>query len=54
MWWIVGLLLMGVFGRALAQDISGRSEQMEADFLRVYQQDVRIAPGCHTPVVLQR
>ena len=31
MWWIVGLLLMGVFGRALAQDNPAGSEQMEAE-----------------------
>jgi hypothetical protein len=34
MWWIVGLLLMGVFGRALAQDNPAGSEQMEAENAR--------------------
>ena len=34
MWWMVGLLLMGVFGRALAQDSSGGSEQMEVENAR--------------------
>ena len=29
MWWIVGLLLMGVFGRAWLQDNPAGSEQME-------------------------
>ena len=97
MWWIVGLLLMGVFGRALAQDnarhhgpiAQGRKgdrvaedgwQRMAADthrshvyrvsvqrksgslimgrrcqptvLLRVYQKDVRIALGCHTPIIL--
>ena len=32
--WIVGLLLMGVFGRALAQDNPGGSEQREAENAR--------------------
>ncbi len=34
MWWMVGLLLMGVFGRALAQDNSAGSEQMEVENAR--------------------
>ena len=34
MWWIFGLLLMGVFVRALAQDNPGGSEQMEAENAR--------------------
>ena len=34
MWWIVGLLLLGLFSRALAQDNPGGSEQMEAENAR--------------------
>src|SRR4029450_6220763 len=34
MWWMVGLLLMGGFGGALAQDNSGESEQMEVENAR--------------------
>jgi hypothetical protein len=34
MWWLVGLLLMGVFSRALAQEGSAGSEQMEAEEAR--------------------
>jgi hypothetical protein len=34
MWWMVGLLLMGMFGRALAQDSLGGSEQMEVENAR--------------------
>ena len=31
MWWMVGLVLMGVFGRALAQDSRGSTEQLEVE-----------------------
>ena len=34
MWWIAGLLLVWVFGRALAQDDPGGSEQMEVENAR--------------------
>ena len=34
MWWIVGLLLMGMFGRALAQDNPAGSEQIEVEEAR--------------------
>ena len=34
MWWIVGLFLMGMFSRALAQDSLGGSEQMEVENAR--------------------
>ena len=34
MWWIVSLLLMGVFGDALAQDNPGGSEQVEVENAR--------------------
>ena len=42
-WWIVGLLLMGVFGRALAQDNPGEASR-----------GVQIALECHTPIIVQR
>ena len=41
--WIVGLLLMGVFGRALVQDNPGKASR-----------GVRIALECHTPIIVQR
>ena len=34
MWWMVGLLLMVVFGRALAQDSPGESVQIEVENAR--------------------
>ena len=34
MWWMVGLVLMGWLGRALAQDSPAGSEQMEAENVR--------------------
>jgi hypothetical protein len=34
MWWMVGLVLMGLLGRAVAQDSPGGSEQMEAEDAR--------------------
>jgi len=34
MWWMVGLLLMGVFGRVLAQESPGASEQIEVENAR--------------------
>ena len=34
MWWMVGVLLLGVFGRALAQDNSAGNEQLEAENAR--------------------
>ena len=75
MWWMGGLLLMGMFGRALAQDNPSGSKQIPGGsliklsskrclimrrrcqptvFLLVYEKDVRIAIGYHTPIVVQR
>ena len=34
MWWIVGLVLMGVLGPALAQESPGGNEQMEVENAR--------------------
>jgi hypothetical protein len=34
MWWLVGLILMGLFGHALGQDSPGGNEQMEAENAR--------------------
>jgi len=43
MWWIVGLLLMGVFGRALAQDNPGEVSRC-----------ARITLEFHTPIIVQQ
>jgi hypothetical protein len=34
MWWMVGLVLMGLLGRALAQDSRGSNEEMEVENAR--------------------
>jgi hypothetical protein len=34
MWWMVGLVLMGLLGRAVAQDSQGGNEQLEVDNAR--------------------